>query len=141
MSYTCPKCGSDNITTHRNIFEGGTSDINTTTRGGGLGGGSGGIVGGLIGASTTGKSQTKAALKYSPPSKAVGAVWGAIIFSVILFLLLFNGAPGTISLITFAIVAGCIFYYNHHKKNVYAPKYAEWELMWHCNRCGTDFKI
>lgn len=139
MSYTCPRCGSDNITTHQNIYENGTSNINTTSFGSGVGVGSGGA-GGIFGStSTTGKSQTKAALKYSPPSKAIGSVWGAIIFAVLLFLFLFNGAPAKLSFVTFVVMTGFIVYYNYHKKNIYEPKYAEWLKWWHCNKCGNDF--
>lgn len=140
MSYICPRCGSDHITTHQNIYENGTSNIKTSSFGSGAGFGTGGV-GAIFGStSTSGKSQSISAKKYAPPEN--GSLI-KIIFAIIL-LIPFTGILGRFDFGIFALGAaffGSIIYIQMKKRLKYPDLLNIYIHSWHCNKCGNDFNL
>lgn len=145
MSYVCPKCGSEHITTHKNIYEHGTADINLITN-----------------TVSIGENQSKAASKYAiPPKKSYFGPFtpsnipaplllftyafyylscGFIVFMVNNLL----GMKGGFNQLTWLIVALLIplpwwMYCRKYNSTVWVDKVSEWLKWWHCNKCGNDF--
>lgn len=139
-NFNCPKCGSEHITTFRNIYEGGTASINTTSFGGGVNAGTNGV-GGIFGtASTSGTSQSLAAQRYAPPKwlnlKAMTVA--NIVMGILAFTAGREMRPFGFFLL-FCTILGQIYASNYMKK--WSAKYAKWENSWHCNKCGNNFLI
>jgi predicted RNA-binding Zn-ribbon protein involved in translation (DUF1610 family) len=142
MSYICPKCGSEHITTHKNIYEGGTSNIKTSSFGSGAGFGTGGV-GAVFGSSTTrGKSQSVAAKKYEPPHNPALALIGlSILFAGITYVFLALGGILTFIAPLFILIIFKIFQKIKRNAKEYPDKLSTWENTWHCNKCGNDFTL
>jgi hypothetical protein len=133
----CNKCGSDNTQRLEVIFDGGTQNINTSskTAGAGIGGAFG--IGGAV-TSTNGTSQSVLAQKVAPPTKKPlkGAIIGFIIGSLFL-----GGGGGSIILgLAIMAAAGYIGYKaTQFNSGEWPALYKHWEDCWMCNKCGLVY--
>jgi hypothetical protein len=147
--FNCPECASDSTKSAQELFESGIST--TTGRMSGIGVGTGGKVSaGIPGGKE--RSQSDVVKNLSPPaeprSMASGVILiitGLIIFVIaidlpmnrdfgigILLMLLAGGL---------AVVGYKVIELVNNKRASYDDKYAKWEGLWYCTRCGHTFYI
>jgi transcription elongation factor Elf1 len=147
--FNCPECGSDGTQKAKVLYESGTSTSTSTMAG--IGVGTGGKVGVGVGAGR-GSSQSELARKLSPPAKpgsiTPGVIW--IIGGIIMFVMAIQFFPaGAVGAgVFFVLVAGgfgMLGYRGIKKENgkraSYNDKYAKWDRLWYCVRCGHTFYI
>lgn len=134
----CEKCGSDNVQRLEVVFDGGTSQINTNSRTGGVGLGRGGLSVGGANTKTTGTSQTTLGAKAAPPAKKPYK-WAII--SLIVGYLFCHGGVGSIVFGVLLIAAGGYFIYAAvtYNKNQWPALYKHWQECWLCHKCGSIY--
>ena len=131
----CSRCGSDNTQRLEVIFDGGTQNIDTSskTAGAGFGGALG--LGGAV-TKTKGTSQTALAQKAAPPAKRP-LLW-AIIGFVLGFLFLSNGAI-VVGLVLLAITGFLGYKAYQYNSEKWPGLYRHWEDCWMCQKCGNVY--
>ena len=136
--FTCGQCGSPDIQKASVVYDGGTSTGSSM---------SAGSVGGRTALmSTSSSSQTNLAKKLSPPPRmGIMAMIGFGILTLIAgtFALNLMDEVGALSLI-FAVCAGIFIFriVTGIKHNAaYPERFAEYNRMWYCHKCGTTSVI
>lgn len=134
----CGQCGSPDVQKASVIYDGGTSTGSSVSAG--SFGGKASMM------STSSSSQTNLAKKLAPPPRmGIMAMIGLAILILVssLFALEFMGE----SMVVFLIFAACVglFIYTLVKgiKNnaAYPERFAEYNRMWFCHKCGTTSVI
>ena len=137
----CGQCSSPDVQKASVIYDGGTSTGSAITAG------SVGGRGALMSTSTS--SQTNLAKKLSPPPRMnIGQMLGhgiAILFLGGLMLLnLMEGDDNFTFALAFAVMTGIfVFSLMRGLKNnaAFPEKFAEYNRLWYCHRCGTTTMI
>jgi hypothetical protein len=138
----CTSCGGADIQRLSLVYQSGTSDIQTTTRGsstgiGFAGGGRLGVGTAVSSHKTRGTQMTELAKRAAPPAKSMAFGWVAIgIIAAIILSALNSGFLAVLAL------AGCGFLAYRgftHNANVYPGLKSAWEQSWLCHRCGDTF--
>jgi hypothetical protein len=147
--FTCPECASDSTKQAQELFESGTSTI--TGRMIGIGVGTGRKVGAGI-AGGKGSSQSDVVKKLSPPAEPGSTASGVILIitGLIIFViavdLLMKGEFGIGIFLMFvagglAVAGYKVIELVNDNRASYDDKYAKWERLWYCARCGHTFYI
>jgi hypothetical protein len=144
MDYACPCCKSENIQRLSAVYEGGLSDVNTSTKGTGIGIGRGGIGVGIGTSKTTGTSQTAASLRAAPPAKKpylkpLLAIAAAFIVISIIASAKGNVAAALIKVAWLCASAGWVYHAFQYNTKVWPPLKAAWDDSYLCNRCNVMF--
>lgn len=131
----CSKCGSDNTQRLEVIFDGGTQNIDTSskTAGAGFGGALG--LGGAV-TKTKGTSQTALAQKAAPPAKR--PLQWVIIGFLLGFLLLGNGAI-VVGVALLAITGFLGYKAYQYNSQEWPGLYKHWKDCWMCHKCGDIY--
>lgn len=135
----CSHCGSVDIQKASVIYEGGTSTGSSITAG------SLGTKGGLF--STVSKSQTNLAKKMMPPPRMglgsiIGFSFGILLFGAIALVNLMSGNKGLGIVWSLPSVILLARMMNGFKNNSsYPAKFAEYNKMWYCHKCGSVSNI
>ena len=130
----CPKCGSEDCQRLEVVFEGGTQNINTTSRTSGASMG-----GALAHTKTTGTSQSTLAQKASPPQKQK---LGVFIVMIIVGFFMLSAVSIVWKILGVLLMIGAgylIFKVVTYNKNEYPKKYQYWLNEWLCHKCGTIY--
>jgi len=123
-------------------YQGGTSNIKTQSSGLGVGLGRGGLGLGIGGGKTSGTSQTKLAVKASPPKKLRYTPW--VILLIIGWVVATEARLDHLVWLIVGIVAIagsiCMGYltYNFNAKK-WPGMYQNWLESWICHTCGKIF--
>ena len=136
----CPKCGSEDCQRLEVVFEGGTQNINTTSRTSGAGITGGASMGGALAhTKTTGTSQSTLAQKASPPQKQK---LGVFIVMIIVGFFMLSAVSIVWKILGVLLMIGAgylIFKVVTYNINEYPKKYQYWLNEWLCHKCGTIY--
>lgn len=138
LEMNCPKCGSDNCQRLEVVYDGGTQQINTTSRTAGGGIARGGVGGGAAHTTTSGTSQSTLASKAAPPMKK--GIGGFIVMIVIGIFMLYGG--WVLKLLGIGLIGYAIYLLKNtldYNKNEFPEKYNFWKSQWMCHKCGDFF--
>ena len=139
----CEKCNSDNTQRLEVAYEGGTQNIQTTSRTTGLGFGRGGLGVGAATTSTSGKAHSLLANRAAPPSKKG---YKYQIFFGFLAWLLFTATTAFsmwffVSVSVMALCAYLIFAAFQFNSKVWPEQLAYWQSQWVCLKCGHIYHV
>ena len=136
----CPKCGSDNCQRLEVVYEGGTQQINTTSRTSGVGITGGPSLGGAMAhTSTTGTSQSTLARKAAPPQKKKIGLFVVMIVIGFIFMGLNSIIAKLIGLAVIGYGGYLIYKTSKYNKNEFPVNYNYWLNQWLCHKCGSIF--
>jgi hypothetical protein len=144
MSYICPQCQSDNIQRLSVIYEGGLSEINTTSSTSGVGGTRNGLGVGVATTKTKGKSQTTASQRAAPPAKLPYLKPLMVVFVLYMIVLMFTTSVWIQGLFTLVWVGGSalyVYFAFQYNKKTWPPLKAAWDNSYMCHRCHNVFVL
>lgn len=135
----CDKCDSDNTQRVQIAYEGGTQNIETTSRTVGLGLTGGGLGLGGASTSTSGVSRSMLAERVAPPAKK--GYQFPVFFGFMSFLFV-GMASGTMFFIlagVLALSAYFIFAAFKYNSSIWPSLIKHWQEMWVCHKCGNIY--
>jgi len=143
--YKCTTCSSGEIQRLSMVYEGGTSKVDTTTRGSssgiGFAGGRVGVGSSVNSSRTRGTQMTELAKKAAPPSKKLAFMWIGIGLVAAIVVALFAGGFGIMTLLILGGSGYLAWLGFQHNANVYPGLKDAWTKSWLCHRCGAIFSL